>query len=141
LARGSDPRIRIQAIEALNKLDAAAERARAAKPEMSGEDAVRELLSLGDAGPLIVLGMYQQSVDEYGPRLNLEGLPLFKELAPSLSKKLPELWERLRAQLDYDSRADADRFAAAQGVAIADLVRTSRPPVTVIEGAETDVDG
>jgi hypothetical protein len=132
LARGSDPNVRIKAIESLNKLDRD-ERAANSGAEQSWEDDTRELLAKrNDLGlcAMAFLGVVQ----EYAPRLNLAGIPLFAQLAPTIAQTYPELWQKIRALLDSDCKADADRMAAAVATPIAELIpKTETTPAVEAE--------
>ena len=132
LARGSDPAIRIKAIESLAKIEQS-ERAAGADVKHSWEDDTRALLAarngLGHCA-MAFLGV----VEEYKPRLNLAGVPLFSELAPSISKEFPDLWQKMRALLDSDCQAAADKMAAAAETPIAELVpKTETAPAVEVE--------
>jgi hypothetical protein len=128
LARGSDPNVRIKALESLNKIEVDAERARALRSDRSAEDIIREMLALG--GPLTVLAIYLQMLKDnnYSPPVTLTALPLFGQLAPTLSKSYPDIWIQLLDQLDGGSRADAERFASGPAIPIEAIV--SKPAGT-----------
>jgi hypothetical protein len=128
LARGSDPNVRIKALESLNKIEVDAERARASKSYGSAEDIIREMLTLG--GLLTVLALYLQMLKDNhtSPPVTLTALPLFGQLAPTLSKSYPAIWIQLLDELDGGSRADAERFAAGPAIPIEAIV--SKPAGT-----------
>jgi hypothetical protein len=133
LARGSDPAIRIKAIESLNKLEQI-ERAANSGAEQSWEDDTRALLAVKRNGLGLCAMSFLGVVEEYAPRLNLAGIPLFAQLAPTIAQTYPELWQKIRALLDSDCKADADRMAAAAATPIAELVpKTGPTPAVEVE--------
>jgi hypothetical protein len=121
LIRSPDGAISLKAIEARDKRLAVARRAADSGAEGSWEDDTRALLAMRNG-----LGMCSMAflgvVQEYAPRLKLSGIPLFEQLAPSIAQTYPDLWQKIRALLDSDCRADADRMAAAAATPIAELV-------------------
>src|SRR5262245_39097990 len=93
LARGSDPSIRIRAIEQLSKFDEA-DRAARTKEELSAKDAAAELLlGVPNYGPVIVA---EAIFSEGG---TLWGCPYLNELAPILASKFPGAWQRYRSAI------------------------------------------
>jgi hypothetical protein len=131
LARGSDPAIRIKAIESLAKIEQS-ERAGNAAIKTTWEDDARAMLAarngLGHCA-MAFLGV----VEEYGPRLQLSGIPLFAQLAPGIAREYPELWSKLCALLDDDSRADADKMAAAAVTPIEQLAVKPSEVIPIVE--------
>jgi hypothetical protein len=133
LARGSDPNVRIKAIESLGKIEQN-ERSVTTEPETMLE-IIRATLNcyhgVGHAA-LSFLGV----IEAYGPRFNLGALPLFPELAPQIATQYPETWARIRNALDSDCKADADAAAAGPGVPIEQLV--AKPTTTEMSDAAAD---
>jgi hypothetical protein len=133
LARGSDPNVRIKALESLNKLDRD-ERAANADIKTSWEDDTRALLAANRNGVGLCAMMFLGAIQDHRPRLALSGIPLFAELAPTISKEFPELWGKMRALLDSDCQAEADRMAGAAATPIAELVpKTETAPAAEVE--------
>jgi hypothetical protein len=116
-ARSKDKQSSIRATVELDRIGA---EERAAQEPQSQLELVREMLAgwrgLGHVG-LSFLG----SIEWYGPRFNLDALPLFPELAPQIKADYPEIWERLLEALDPDCRAKAETAAAGPGVPVAQL--------------------
>lgn len=103
LARGSDPTVRIRALETLAKLDEA-DRVSQAAPEMTLAHAVRELLSTSpDYGPIVLAeAFFKESGTVFG-------MPYLKELAPILKRNFPPAWERYRMAIKHEQhRAEFD---------------------------------
>jgi hypothetical protein len=67
--------------------------------------------------------MFQNSCETFGPRIDVNGLPHFKALAPAIAKGYPETWGRIRAALDSDCQADVDKMAAAPETPIEKLAK------------------
>ena len=92
LARGSDPSIRIRAVEQLAKFDAEDRQTDAAE-ETTMEDTALELLrTCPEYGPLIVADCVAEQNEN-----RIFGTPFLKELAPILKNQFPLAWERYRA--------------------------------------------
>jgi hypothetical protein len=94
LARGSDPSVRIRAIEQLGKFDEADRQAQAAKEEPDMESLARTMLeTCPEYGPVILAdGVFAESGQVWG-------LPFLKELAPILKRDFPMAWEKYRAAM------------------------------------------
>jgi hypothetical protein len=118
LARGSDPNVRIKALESLQKIE---ERQRAERSRDDGAtDAagiVRQILAdMGSEGVLSASEMWF-----YASGGNLLTCPGFELIAPVICRRFPDCWQRYRAPLltrfeyfknDYE-KAFLDRFDAA----------------------------
>lgn len=133
LVRSPDPAIALKASELFVKLEVA-EKNRGEEPESSWEDDTRALLAVKRNGLGLCAMAFLGTVEEYAPRLDLSGIPLFADLAPSIAKTYPELWAKIRALLDSDCQAVADRMAAAAATPIAELVpKTETTPAVEME--------
>jgi hypothetical protein len=93
LARGSDPNVRIKALDSLQKIE---DRQRAERLRDDGPSdhvsAVRAvILSIPCYGPALACGMW---ADNYG----IETFPFLRECAPLLANKFPEDWARWRGR-------------------------------------------
>jgi hypothetical protein len=111
LARGSDPNLRIKAIEAVQKLERDERAGRSKDEDMTAEEIVREVLGM-PCGLAVVAALYLSTIDQ--PRINLKtALPLFSELAPTIAREYSETWQRILDRLDQECRAEADAMAAA----------------------------
>jgi hypothetical protein len=116
-ARSKDKQTSIRATVELDRIE---REERLGRPERSGDAPLRELLGYARGIRHVAL-LYLETVRKHSPRLNLAGLPLFAELAPSMSRECPAVWQELRELLDAECLADADRLAEAAGVPIDEL--------------------
>jgi hypothetical protein len=133
LIRSPDGAISLKAIEARDKREAA-RRQHGEALETSWEDDTRAVLGLTNGlghCAMSFLGVIQ----DRAPRLNLSGIPLFGQLAPEIAQTYPELWGKMRALLDADCQAEADKMAGAAATPIAELVPKTEttPAVEVAE--------
>lgn len=129
LARGSDPSIRIRAVEALAKLDEADRQARRSNRDPEPEEIVREILSCSPAfGPIIVADTF------FNQTKQIWGLPLLKQLAPLLKRDHPSAWDRYRASMKSDSdRAEFDLLANGVLLTVEQIIG---PPATQLANSQ-----
>jgi hypothetical protein len=92
LARGSDPSIRIRAIEQLAKFDEADRQNETAKETTMEETALELLRVCPIYGPIIVADCVAGENEG-----RIFGMPFMKELAPILKNQFPLAWEKYRA--------------------------------------------
>jgi hypothetical protein len=123
-ARSKDKQTSIRATVELDRIE---REERAGQPARTGTDVLREILGLKHGVGHAAL-TYLDAVEQYGPRLELTGLPLFRELAPSIAREFPELWQRIRNGLELECRSAADVMAAAAGVPIEELAIKPETP-------------
>jgi hypothetical protein len=118
LARGSDPSIRVRAIEQLSKFDEADRVQQAAREEPSMEDAAREMLEYSpEYGALVFADTYFKETG------SIWGLPFLKELAPVLKNQFPLAWERYRAATRTEWRAEFEKLSDAPPLTIEEILR------------------
>jgi hypothetical protein len=117
LARGSDPRVRISAIEQIGKMNTADRAERKNSDLQEPDDIAAEILSAsGNYGPVIVGDAY---FSEHG---TIWGCPFLKELAPILVRDFPKSWQCYRATIkDALHLAEFDALANGPIVAIAEV--------------------
>jgi hypothetical protein len=129
LARGSDPSVRIKAIENLGKMDRE-QRDREGPPKREEPgDNIRFLLGAGKFGLHMVACMFGDVVANDGPRINLTGaLPLFGQIAPNIAHEWPELWSRILHRLDDDCRAEAEGYAGGAPLDLKQFDWSRSPP-------------
>jgi hypothetical protein len=109
LARGSDPSIRIRAVEALGKMD---ERD-AAEAKPAGGDLAQltaEFCRCGPAGALAVAALYLNDTGPNGP--TLYGLPHLSKIAPAIRHHFPEAWRHMLADIRHQHHREAVERAA-----------------------------
>jgi hypothetical protein len=130
LARGSDPALKIKAIESLNRIDRE-QRDREGPPKREEPgDNIRELLGIGQFGLHIVACAFADAIAKNGPRINLPGaLPLFDQIAPNIAHEWPELWSRILERLDDECRAEAAGYAAGAPIDLRQFDWTQSPRV------------
>jgi hypothetical protein len=97
LARGSDPNVRIKALESLNKLDrderaAADGQEEAPDPVETARDIVCAVPEL--VGPAMALGLW------FDKTKTVRGFPFLREVAPMIAHYLPGSWQRWRGGID-----------------------------------------
>jgi hypothetical protein len=91
LARGSDPNVRIKALESLNKMERDERAAsRAEEEDADPLEALRAFIcALPEViGPAIAMGMW---FDKTG---RIDAFPFLKECAPVIAQQLPGQWQR-----------------------------------------------
>lgn len=115
LARGSDPSVRIRAIEQLAKFDDAQ---RPAEPEpMSSEQVVRELLKNSpEYGPAIAADAW---ISDGAFLLNM---PYIAKMAPRLKRDFPLAWPRYRASVGAHWYAKLDEWADGPVLSNAEII-------------------
>jgi hypothetical protein len=109
LARGSDPAVRIKALEALNKLDEQERRRNEPTESLDYERGVyllaKELPQSG-LGAALALSNYFQTAG------HIIGFRYLKEVAPIVSRTFTDDWQRWRSKHSPDDIAQLDKLAA-----------------------------
>jgi len=119
LIRSPDGAISLKAIEAQERRE---ERKRSrAPPDTVGDPAttLRRMLTIAPSrfDVWFVGATFLNFVDRHGPRMDIAAsIPLFTEFAPYISKQCHPVWELILTCLDNDTRAKAERFAAAEPI-------------------------
>jgi hypothetical protein len=109
LARGSDPAIRIRAVESLNKMAEAERQARNSQQESTPEEVAREILKTCPEYGCVVL-----SDAHFQNGGTLFGLPYLAGLAPRLKRDFFPAWTRYLAAITrQDHRAELEKMADA----------------------------
>jgi hypothetical protein len=89
LARGSDPGVRIKAIESLNKIEQTERAANQQEDTGDPADTARAIICAAPTyGPMLAAGMWFDAYRE------LESFPFLRQVAPLLKDKFPEEWSR-----------------------------------------------
>jgi hypothetical protein len=129
LARGSDPSVRIKALENLGKMDREQREREGPPKRVEPGDDIRFLLGIGTSGLHMVACMFCDVITKDGPRINLTGaLPLFDRIAPNIAQEWPELWVRIIDRLDVDGRAEAVKYAAGAPIDLMQFNWSQPPP-------------
>jgi hypothetical protein len=117
LARGSDPSIRIRAIEMINKLDVAERAVR--MPTRTPAQISAEIIAMSpEYAPIMLADLHFRKAG------SIFGLALLPELAPVLARNFPKAWLEFRKAVKIPERlAELDRLANGSATAIRDLVQ------------------
>jgi hypothetical protein len=110
MARGSDPQVRIKAIELLHKMEEKEAALNATKPEESLEENLAALITLvpeQGAGAFLALSGFIHAGGFIG------SFPFLAEIAPLLSRHYPGDWQRWRAREKHQWVTDFLDKAAA----------------------------
>ncbi len=109
LARGSDPAVRIKALEALNKID---ERERERNEQVELTDYTEQLFVLARALPQSGLGAALGLSNYFEAAGQITGFPYLAEVAPIVSQTFSADWQRWRSKHKPDAIAELDKLAA-----------------------------
>jgi hypothetical protein len=119
LARGSDPSIRVRAIEQLSKFDEADRQQQAAKEDPPLEDVARDVLETHpEYGPVILCDLIFQDTN------SIWGTPYLAQLAPILKRDFPKAWERYRAAMRTEWRTEFEKLSDAPPLTIEQILAT-----------------
>jgi hypothetical protein len=124
LARGSDPSVRIKALEALAKMQEREDDARRRDPEPTLEesiDAVIACLPMTGLGAAMTMGTW------YNKAKSVATFPFLKECAPIVQKNFPDEWARFRNGVKRRDEAELlDKVACGPVLDGEDLVNAVR---------------
>jgi hypothetical protein len=120
LIRSSDSAVSLKAMELHAKREVA-QASVVTEEELSPEDDARAILGSIYGGLLGCAAMHLGVIQQYGPRLDLAAVPLFRQLAPNVRGEFPDIWARILSLLDTDCRAEAEAFGLANPIDIATL--------------------
>jgi hypothetical protein len=111
LARGTDPNVRIKALESLQKLETveATERAAQNEQELPTEDEIDAALICalpvsGKGAAMILGGRFNAGF------YRISSFVFLKEVAPVVSRKFPENWARWRARSEHPELTSELKF-------------------------------
>jgi hypothetical protein len=129
IARTGNNSERLKACEFLDKAE---QRERELDPTAgrTERDAIKDLLEHRHGVGFAAL-TYLGAIENHGRRVNLAGLPLFRECAPSIAAEYPQLWEAIRNHLDQECRDEADAMAAAAVALPIDRLSLKTTPSTI----------
>jgi hypothetical protein len=124
LARGSDPNVRIKALDSLAKLEERERESNTSEdPGDLNEIVRRTVLALpASLGPALAVGMWFEWLGD------IEGFPFLREVAPLLAHDLPEEWARWRGD---KPNPRLDELAAGPVLSSDELVAALRKSVRV----------
>jgi hypothetical protein len=142
LARGSDPSVRIKALEALAKMAEREEAFRAAQPEPTLEESLAAIITLvpeSGCGAFLALSTF---IHSGAPLTNFPFLP---EVAPIVARNFPTEWQKWRQKeggknlwvTDFLDRAAAGPVLEDDAL-IAAIKRKPSTPVKVKPAEQTD---
>jgi hypothetical protein len=118
-ARSKDRQTSIRATVELDRIE---KEARSGRSTASYGDTICQFLNFKNGVGLCAI-MFQNTVETFGPRVELTGIPHFVALAPHIAAGFPETWGRIRNALDADCKNDADKLAAAKQAPLESLVK------------------
>jgi hypothetical protein len=123
LARGSDPSVRIRAVEQLARFDEADRQQRLAQQEPEPKEVAANILrACPYMGPGIIADCY---LAEAGTPW---GIPYLKELAPILARDFSKLWLHLRECIKEPTHiADFDALASAPVLTVDQIIGPDKP--------------
>jgi hypothetical protein len=124
LARGSDPAVRIKALDSLAKMQEREDDAKRHDPEPTLEesiDAVIACLPMSGLGAVMTMGTW------YNKAKSVATFPFLKECAPIVQKNFPEEWARFRFAVKRRDEAELlDKVAGGPVLDGEDLVNAVR---------------
>jgi hypothetical protein len=127
LARGSDPAVRIKALEALNKLD---EQERRRNERIEVADYAEELYQLARALPQSGLGALLGLSHYFQTTGHIINFPYLTEVAPIAAQRFSDDWQRWRSKHSTDEIAVLDKLAAGpllDGDSLVSAIKAKQP--------------